>query len=535
MSSNNDNERKKKTLLLIGLIIVFTIILFVIYIRNNVFYSPLVLHKNISYSSVSEYFDDNIKDIIICDVIDTNKENNEGNADNNYYVIFLDENGNELQRYAIKQGDIPCYYTELSDLPKGFVSWDKEFISIYEDMTYNAIIHQHNYVDITVAPTCVKNGYTLHKCKDCGDEYTDNVISALGHDFKTQVHAATCLAGGYTKYECSVCGYSYTSNFVTKLGHDYITTTVSPSCLEKGYTIYKCSRCGNNYKDDYVSALGHDYVYSREEVKDTVNGVTEYYKVNKCSRCEDEIEEFNYVNFDYVENIQEYIILKNGIYKIEVWGAQGGGENGGKGAYAYGEAELHEGDILYVVVGGQGNKREGGYNGGGRGQKQAGTVSPSGYGGGGATHIALSSGLLYELEDHKEDILIVAGAGGGASESGRNGGAGGLVGEDGQGGTLNGKGGTQDSGGAAGDGDVEAGSFGKGGNNDGVQPKKGTWGSGGGGAGYYGGGASSWKQEIDNSSGGAGGSSYITGLENADVTSGNNEGNGKAKISFLSE
>ena len=53
--------------------------------------------------------------------------------------------------------------------------------------------------------------------------------------------------------------------------------------------------------------------------------------------------------------------MHDGIYKLEVWGAQGGiaeignlSNIGGYGAYSTGEIELNNGDELYIAVGGSG-------------------------------------------------------------------------------------------------------------------------------------------------------------------------------------
>ena len=56
---------------------------------------------------------------------------------------------------------------------------------------------------------------------------------------------------------------------------------------------------------------------------------------------------------------QEYIVPTSGWYKIELWGAQGGG-NGGRGAYTGGVIELVEGDTLYFYVG-KHRSSDGGY------------------------------------------------------------------------------------------------------------------------------------------------------------------------------
>ena len=86
---------------------------------------------------------------------------------------------------------------------------------------------------------------------------------------------------------------------------------------------------------------------------------------------------------NYASNVQTVTVPYTGTYKLEVWGAQGGQAchhgtcnstyAGGAGGYAYGEVQLTEGTILYVVIGGKGKDATntsytggaGGYNGGG--------------------------------------------------------------------------------------------------------------------------------------------------------------------------
>ena len=137
-----------------------------------------------------------------------------------------------------------------------------------------------------------------------------------------------------------------------------------------------------------------------------------------------------------------FTVQKSGIYKLEVWGAQGGNYNGyvgGYGGYSSGYVSLTQGQTLYINVGGTNsiNSTTGGYNGGGRASSQAGGYY--GAGGGGATHIGLASGLLTSFENKTNDLLIVAGGGGGAASSsvgnsttnGHGGHAGGYVGVNG--------------------------------------------------------------------------------------------------------
>ena len=198
--------------------------------------------------------------------------------------------------------------------------------------------------------------------------------------------------------------------------------------------------------------------------------------------------------FAYTGSEQTYEILVSGYYKLEVWGAQGGGSNGGLGGYSTGTMFFKKGQKIYLNVGGTTSSGTGGYNGGG-------TVTGNVYGGGGATHIATSSGLLSSLSSSQSSILIVGSGGGGSGNGYAGGSGGGIFGVAGVGDDP-GKAGTQTGGGAANnDCGGGSGSFGQGGT--------GSWEEealGGGGAGFYGGGSGGGS--ANNGSGG-GGSSYI--------------------------
>ena len=214
--------------------------------------------------------------------------------------------------------------------------------------------------------------------------------------------------------------------------------------------------------------------------------------------------------FSYTGGEQNFVVPYDGVYKLEVWGAQGGDSDysssnfydGGYGGYSTGEITLAEGKRLYINVGGKGPKdsdNAGGYNGGGRAYPNSAGGSVGS--GGGATHIATSTGVLNELQTKRSSVIIVAGGGGGASfwrggQWGYGGAGGGFEGVDGHTshGHLKGTGGTQSIGGTGG-GD---GSFGLG------ATSYYSVGSAGGGGGFYGGGSSK-----DNA-GGGGGSGYIS-------------------------
>ena len=202
-------------------------------------------------------------------------------------------------------------------------------------------------------------------------------------------------------------------------------------------------------------------------------------------------------NFDYTGSEQVFTVPVSGTYKVELWGAEGGGYDENK-------------------TGGSG-----GYNGGGSLSPQIEQDSRFYSSGGGASHISLVSGVLSSLENHKSEILIVAGGGGGSyydkklENYNMGGSGGGFKGNNGVYVTLGwgiaGYGGTQEKAGYSVCDDRTCyadknkiiksiygiGSFGKGGDSDYKNP------STGGGGGFYGGGGSVHVQSA------GGGSGYI--------------------------
>ena len=236
-----------------------------------------------------------------------------------------------------------------------------------------------------------------------------------------------------------------------------------------------------------------------------------------------EIMEFKATSFDYTGTEQVFTAEASGQYKLEVWGAQGGGNYtyssknciGGYGAYSIGIITLNANDTLYINIGGAGERGAatnqeypGGYNGGGN-SKYNGDPNSYGGSGGGATHIATESGILSSLESKQSSILIVAGGGGGAGtnvvlDCASGGAGGGISGNDATPhrdfplqGEYNGLGATQTEGGSCYTSDSSwmpycyYGTFGQGGSAN----------YGGAGGGFYGGGAFTYS--------GGGGSGYI--------------------------
>ena len=118
------------------------------------------------------------------------------------------------------------------------------------------------------------------------------------------------------------------------------------------------------------------------------------------------------LNYAYTGAVQS-VTLPKGVYKLEVWGAQGGsyGTNstGGNGGYSIGIITLTAETVLYIYVGGQGTYNTtprsfvaGGFNGGGKAGYHYGGS------GGGASDIRIGTDSLYSR------VIVAGGAGGGS-------------------------------------------------------------------------------------------------------------------------
>ena len=254
--------------------------------------------------------------------------------------------------------------------------------------------------------------------------------------------------------------------------------------------------------------------------------------------------------YNYTGNVQSFTAPISGTYKLETWGAQGGGPisssvTGGKGAYVTGNISLLKGITIYLYIGQQPSAGVGGWNGGG-------SNLTAFYGGGGATDISLCNGNWNDSSHLYSRIIVSGGGGGYGSELSTN------VYQGGDGGAWNGSNGVGDDPGyGATISAVGANSLSSC-NTNSVNPGFGYGGSsswyteglGAGGGGWYGGG-SAGGQNLNGS--GGGGSSYAWSpplaayypsssykpstsyyLSNVSSYAGVNIGNGHARITFVS-
>lgn len=208
-----------------------------------------------------------------------------------------------------------------------------------------------------------------------------------------------------------------------------ITTTLTTEQQE--YITYNIT-----YDLDNTAVANNDYLYRGQSRKINVHFEYKYDVENFYSgEAISPTITFKYIqpqssnttvwNYEYSGTEQYFIVPKTGTYKLEVWGSQGGVYDasiyGGYGGYSTGKIVLNKNNVLNIVVGGQGEvlitgearkDAYGGYNGGG--DTSSGMNDRIVTGGGGATHIALEKGELYELESKTDKAIIVAGGGSGA-------------------------------------------------------------------------------------------------------------------------
>ena len=142
------------------------------------------------------------------------------------------------------------------------------------------------------AATCTEPGMTDgKKCAICGEILAaQEVIEALGHQYKGVVTAPDCVTGGCTTYTCELCGDVYVDDVVAPLGHtEEIIPAVPATCTTTGLTEGKvCTVCGEILvAQEVVPALDHTAgeVVKDNEIHPTCTSEGSYELVVSCSVC----------------------------------------------------------------------------------------------------------------------------------------------------------------------------------------------------------------------------------------------------------
>ena len=146
----------------------------------------------------------------------------------------------------------------------------------------------HNDIVTAVEPTCTADGYTEHRCKDCGRVVRSDVTKALGHDYVSKITTkASCTEDGILTYICTRCDESYTEK-IPATGHKYNDVVTEASCDKGGYTLHTCANCGDSYKDNFIAPTGHKYTKTTvKQASCETDGVNVY----TCDTCGDSYSE----------------------------------------------------------------------------------------------------------------------------------------------------------------------------------------------------------------------------------------------------
>lgn len=171
----------------------------------------------------------------------------------------------------------------------------------------------------------------------------------------------------------------------------------------KGYKFLGFSRNQNSTAPEYTTS---------EKLK----GLTKEEKLDLYAIWEKKEYQYSYSNSS--PNIYKLVIDVAGTYKLETWGAQGGGRygissgsHGGPGGYATTDVNLNAKDVLYISVGKQGVFDTNAigvsnYTGGGKSKTENGCST-----GGGATYISKSSS---DYTGNTSNLYLIAAGGGGS-------------------------------------------------------------------------------------------------------------------------
>lgn len=112
--------------------------------------------------------------------------------------------------------------------------------AIYEKLS------ELGYTQATVNPTCTSNGYTIHKCNLCSDEYKTDYTDKTAHRYDNGkiTKKAACTANGIKTYTCTACKATKTQT-IKATGHKAVKDkAVKPTYVKSGKTEGShCSVC----------------------------------------------------------------------------------------------------------------------------------------------------------------------------------------------------------------------------------------------------------------------------------------------------
>ena len=122
------------------------------------------------------------------------------------------------------------------------------------------MFHEHEYQSYIVEPTCRSKGYERHFCQ-CGDEYNDNYVDALPHDWKEWelTTLPTPNENGQLSTTCSVCDKLKIKEYICPHEELEQFNIKDPSCTEEGTIHENCVLCKKLINEIPVPMLEHTF------------------------------------------------------------------------------------------------------------------------------------------------------------------------------------------------------------------------------------------------------------------------------------
>lgn len=147
-------------------------------------------------------------------------------------------------------------FTVQTETPKKAHNYDDKYDAVCNVCGFERdaeCAHLNTEILPKVDATCTTSGLTEgKKCLDCDELLIEQtVINAAGHTYETVITAPTCTETGYTTHTCD-CGDNYVDSYVDALGHDWNNgvINVEPTVSSKGEMLYTCEICGEERKED---------------------------------------------------------------------------------------------------------------------------------------------------------------------------------------------------------------------------------------------------------------------------------------------
>ncbi len=196
-----------------------------------------------------------IKGTVIGMIGDTNKDNKVNIKDSTYiqkYLARFTYMGESSKLLGDVDGNSKLNVRDATTIQKYIAGIEVDTKICH--VLFQTGKHTHEFVESVFEATCTKDGYTAFSCI-CGEEKTENVVNATGHNYTIKVISPNCIEGGYTEHICKNCQHSYKDQFTNATGvHNF----------DSG----KCKSCGHTNQKFLVNAVVDYVIENGEYVKE---------------------------------------------------------------------------------------------------------------------------------------------------------------------------------------------------------------------------------------------------------------------------